>query len=197
MTNPASPAAPSQFLSDLQNKHRRYLPLRSVPLVSAPGARSPMRTLAVIEQFRVSAAARYAPAPRVDTPGTDTFCNIFLWDFTAAMGAEIPHWVDARGEPAAPGNGNRETRANELVDRLQKGAWGWRPCSQESAHAQATLGLPVVAGWKNGLGGPGHVAVVMPVEGALRLAQAGAVCGERMTLVQCFGTRRVLFWWHP
>ncbi|MDR3311026.1 MAG: hypothetical protein LBS90_06730, partial [Oscillospiraceae bacterium] len=66
------------------------------PVVTGDGQnRSPERLRAVIDQFQVETAERYLP-------GRDgyTYCNIFVWDVTAALGAEIPHYYNkATGEP--------------------------------------------------------------------------------------------------
>jgi len=46
----------------------------------------------VIDQFDVETNPRYA---KKDEDGMlKTYCNIFVWDVTLAMGAEIPHWFD-------------------------------------------------------------------------------------------------------
>ncbi len=143
----------------------------------------------VLEQFHVADHARYAPTLR------QTWCNIYAWDVTTAMGCEVPHWIDAGGAPCAPGEG-KETVANQLIDLLNAGAWGWyeAPFPIEAA----TRGQPVIAGWKNPRG-PGHVAMVRPhcVNGRIVVAQAGRTCGDRLSLQTAFGSRPVTFWTHP
>ena len=131
----------------------------------------------VINQFAAGANPRYAH--RKDANGrTSTFCNIFAWDVTRAMGAEIPHWVDAKGDPAAPGKGH-ELNANAINGWLHAHGprFGWRPVAAQQAVALASAGRPVVASWKNPKG-IGHIAVIRPGEmhpeaGPL-MAQAGA-----------------------
>ena len=54
--------------------------------------RSPALLDRLIEQFDVENSARYTPHKH----GGDTYCNIFVWDVTSALGAEIPHYVDAQ-----------------------------------------------------------------------------------------------------
>ena len=54
----------------------------------------------VINQFAVQYNPRYTQV-YVNGTLTKTYCNIFVWDVTSAMGAPIPHWVDAKGLPAA------------------------------------------------------------------------------------------------
>jgi hypothetical protein len=127
----------------------------------------------VIDQFDVESNPRY----RKNRDGRgETYCNIFVWDVTRAMTAEIPHWVNEGGDPAEVGCG-RETTANTIVAWLQTHGtrFGWRPLDPAGAQQLANRGCPVVAAWCND-GGIGHVAVVRPGtltdEGPL-VAQAG------------------------
>ena len=53
----------------------------------------------VINQFAVQYNPRYTQV-YVNGTLTKTYCNIFVWDVTALC-APIPHWVDAKGLPAA------------------------------------------------------------------------------------------------
>ncbi len=128
----------------------------------------------VINQFAVGVNPRYTPRD-----GT-TFCNIFAWDVTRAMGAEIPHYVDpVTREPTAqvPGAG-RELDANGVNRWLNDlgPEHGWREVGAEEAQALANEGHPGVASWNNP-GGIGHIGVVRPGElngNGPELAQAGA-----------------------
>lgn len=152
-------------------------------------ARSPAIYARVLDQFRVADHPRYAPKSGC------TYCNIYVWDVTSAMGCEVPHWVDAGFAPSAPGKGF-ETVANQLVDMLSAGAWGWMATTEPIECANR--GRPVIAGWKNPHG-PGHLAMVRPhcVNGRIVVAQAGRVCAERLSLRSAFGARHVTFWTHP
>ena len=59
----------------------------------------------VINQFAVGVNPRYQPSTNA------TYCNIFAWDVTRAMNAEIPHWYDTTtGSPTAVGVGNEMNR---------------------------------------------------------------------------------------
>jgi hypothetical protein len=157
---------------------------------NAPGARDPFLYDSVINQLRVAEHPRY----RHDQQGLDeTYCNIFVWDVTRAMGAEIPHWVDAAGNPAPDGTG-RELDANALIEWLEScgPAHGWEPVDEEAAQSLANRGRPVVAAWVNP-GGIGHVAIVRPgeisdVEGPV-IAQSGARNFNRGTVEQGFRRR--------
>jgi hypothetical protein len=184
-----------QLAKALNNRNERWrpLPLWLLPH-SLPTARDPAHILEVVAALQPEASPRYAPL------GTLTYCNIFLWDFTCAMGAEVPHWVDAADAPAQPGRLARETRANELVRAMRRpeGAWGYTRVDRATAAAHASAGRPVVAGWVNELG-PGHVGVVLPGNTAdqLRIAQAGARCARDMSMAEGFGQRPVQFFSHP
>ena len=149
---------------------RRSFPTNP-PLHSEPGQRSPTLYDNVINQFAADNNPRYAHQ------NGSTYCNIFAWDVTRAMGAEIPHWVDASGNPTVL-KGN-ELNANAVNEWLhQHGArFGWRKTTLSDAVDQANQGCPVVASWNNG-GGIGHIAVIRPgiataAEGPW-MAQAGA-----------------------
>ncbi len=117
----------------------------------------------VIAQFKVETNARYA----VNKNGTgDTYCNIFMWDVTRAMGAEIPHYVDAQTLEARyypDVSGAKELNANGIYDWLSKmgNSYGWKKVTAEEAQAFANSGKPVVTAWKN-TSGHGHVQVVCP-----------------------------------
>ena len=88
----------------------------------------------VINQFAVGVNLRYA---RRDG---NTYCNIFAWDVTRAMGAEIPHWVQRDGTPAQPfERGAHELNANGAARWLRNhgGEHGWRRVSAEEAQRHA------------------------------------------------------------
>ena len=57
-------------------------------ITSSAGSRSAAQYRKVIDQFNVESNKRY-------TPGENTYCNIFIWDVTRAMNAEIPHYINA------------------------------------------------------------------------------------------------------
>ncbi len=137
----------------------------------------------VIDQFDVENNKRY----EVNKKGRgDTYCNIFLWDVTSAMGAEIPHFVDAQtGAPRTYPDvkGAKQMSANSIYNWLhEKGNdYGWFEVTPEQAQQMANAGRPVVTSWKN-LGGHGHVQVVCPSKDGVynekrgvTVAQAGRI----------------------
>ncbi len=133
-------------------------------ITSQQGNRNPGLYRSVIDQFQVPTNPRYA----VNKKGNnDTYCNIFLWDVTKAMGTEIPHYVDpvtleAKAYPDV--SGAKELNANGIYDWLgtKGGDYGWVQVTPEQAQQYANQGLPVVTAWKNTQGGHGHVQVVSP-----------------------------------
>lgn len=132
-------------------------------ITSDPSNRSAALYTSVIAQFSVETNPRYA----VNKKGRgDTYCNIFMWDVTRAMGAEIPHYIDPKtGAPMTYPNvkGARELSANSIYNWLFKhgSEYGWFQVSAEEAQALANRGQPVVTALKNN-SGHGHVQVVCP-----------------------------------
>lgn len=121
----------------------------------------------VIDQFEVEENPRYGL--RED----DSYCNVFLWDVTRAMNAEIPAWIGKNGEPVAPfTDQDRNSWAHDEWHRMsandinrwliQRGPrFGWREVSAEQAQDFANRGHPTVASWYDPQG-IGHTGVVRP-----------------------------------
>lgn len=134
----------------------------NMPLTGNPTNRSAQRLDDILDQFNVETAERYRPYRRT---GRDTYCNIYVWDVTRTLGAEIPHYVDADGTPRGYPDvkGARELDANATYNWLDKhGAqYGWREVSAEQAQRYANAGYPAVTAWHNS-NGAGHVQVVCP-----------------------------------
>ncbi|MCS6886535.1 MAG: peptidoglycan-binding protein [Acidobacteriota bacterium] len=153
---------------------RAWEPINA-PLTNDPSQRSAANYANVINQFAVANNPRYTPR------NGNTYCNIFLWDVTRAMRAEIPHWVDRNGNPTGVGQG-RELNANATHRWMHEhGArFGWRQVSAEEAQRLANQGFPTVFTWEN-RGGIGHVGVVRPGNFDSRLGPAIAQAGARNT----------------
>ena len=144
------------------------------PLTNAPGARNRDSYSQVINQFAVGDNPRYLAGQG------KTYCNIFVWDVTRAMGAEVPHWVDSGGNIVAPGAaGASEININGGVNWMRSHGipnHNWRSVTPAEAQDAANQGLVSVVMWKNPTGGHGHTAIVRP--GTLNgngpeIAQAG------------------------
>jgi len=169
------------------------------PVQSVLDNRDPRLYDAVIDQYGVSSNPRY----RQNRKGQgETYCNIFVWDVTRSMGAEIPHWVDANGDSVDVGRG-RELDANESIRWLERHgqSHGWSVVSAEKAQSLANQGYPVVATFYNpDTEGIGHVAMVRPSEFFTQygpaIAQAGASNFNVGSVKQGFGDRNVVYYYH-
>ena len=160
--NTAARAYGTHDLSGLITPVRASRPVTPA-ITSDPSNRSAELYTSVIAQFSVEMNPRYA----VNKKGHgDTYCNIFMWDVTSAMGAEIPHYIDPQtGAPMTYPDvkGGRELSANGIYNWLFKhgSEYGWFQVNAEEAQALANRGQPVVTALKNH-SGHGHVQVVCP-----------------------------------
>lgn len=157
------------------------------PLRGTSAARSAAMLEQVLEQFDVTTAKRYQPDK------VRTWCNIFVWDATRALGCEVPHWYDVQTGEGLPVGRGSEMTANRMVDYLDGGFGGWRKVTPEDAVARASFGFPVILGWYNQYSGPGHVAMLLP-DGTV--AQAGRKCLWRATVAKAFGRFTPRYWTH-
>ncbi|HEX8474474.1 MAG TPA: peptidoglycan-binding protein [Pyrinomonadaceae bacterium] len=147
----------------------------------------------VINQFAVEHNSRYT---RNQQGKGETYCNIFVSDVTRAMGAEIPHRVDARGNPLASGGTELDANATNNWLHRHGGRHGWRQVTAEEAQRLANEGHPAIASWRNPRG-IGHIAVVRPGEmnaNGPTIAQAGSVNDNHTHVRNTFGNARVEYW---
>lgn len=145
----------------------------------------------VIDQFSVETNPRYA------IRNGSTYCNIFMWDVTRAMGAEIPHYVDPKtGEPRyyPDVKGASQMNANAIYNWLHKHGpeYGWHEVTPEQAQILANQGHPAVTAYKN-TGGHGHVQVVCPsrdgkydAKRGVTIAQAGRHFYNNMPITKVY-----------
>lgn len=131
-------------------------------LTNLTGTRNAALYSAIINQFNVEDNERY----RVNKQGIgDTYCNIYTWDITRAMGAEIPHFIEeATGKPVTSGGeGIKEMTANDINDWLHTYGeqYGWTQVTAQEAQEYANQGSPAITSWKNP-DGHGHLQVVCP-----------------------------------
>ncbi|MFA5675712.1 MAG: hypothetical protein WDA65_04235 [Christensenellales bacterium] len=154
-------------------------------IYSFPYNRSASLYNRVIAQFSVETNPRY----EVNKKGRgDTYCNIFVWDVTSAMGAEIPHYIDPKtGAPMKYPNvsGARELSANGTYNWLHQYGekYGWYQVSAQEAQMLANTGRPVVASLKRS-GMSGHIQIVCPSADGLYDPKRGvmiAQAGRRLT----------------
>ena len=117
--------------------------------------------------------------PRYKARDNNTYCNIFLWDGSRALGCEIPHfdlfYANIDGNAVLTGH---EHNANVVATWLasdEAAITGWHSIGQFNVNLNTNKGIPTVVVWNNP-GGIGHVAWVLPSIGnGTRIAQAGAV----------------------
>lgn len=168
------------------NVNGRAAAVPVIPQYSNYTVRDPETYNTVIDQFDVANNPRYVKRD-INGDGTiDTFCNIFAWDVTSAMGAEIPHWVTSDGTPykydtsmSYHDNAEfaRELNANNVALWLDDHGsdYGWNEVDSAAAQKAADSGQPTIGIWYND-GGIGHVVVIRPDEtgnGEVTIAQAG------------------------
>lgn len=119
------------------------------------------------------------PAPKK----TDTWCNKFLAWVTALLGCPIPF-------------GTWGTLANAQILWLADGNDGWyQAASREDAQAAALLAHVVIATYFNP-NGNGHMALVLPIEGPMQTAQAGAINFNQGDIEDGFGSIEPVFYIH-
>lgn len=175
-----------------------YLPV-SPKKTNAVGERSPEAYNEVMEAFEVSTNPRYQPR------NGDTWCNIYVWDVTTAMGCEIPHYYNkTTGAPMTrseclknPGT-YYEMSASRMTKWLEKyGAqYGWVECDEATAINSANQGMPTVTVGTD----TGHVAMVAPQkegETGVMISQAGGRNFEHGKLSNGFGKHPVKYFYHP
>lgn len=120
--------------------------------------------------------------------GGASWCNKFVALVTAQLGVPII-W------------GEWGTRANDQINWLQEGNGGWYPASKADAQAAALAGHVALATYFN-LNPPphdsGHMALVLPYQGAMQIAQAGAHNFNQVALnsPQTFGSIQPDFFVH-
>ena len=161
------------------------------PLTSGSACRSPELLRAVVAQFELDAHPRYRARDLTGDGHPETFCNVALAELTAALGCLVPRILQVGLEL-------RWARANDQVRWLRRaGAHGWVRCTSDEAQSAAERGHVAVVGWENPAG-PGHVALVVPSDGApgVWIAQAGATNFSRGRLGSGFGQLPVEFFLH-
>lgn len=155
---PVSEPAPSKGSSSGTTAipYDAWLPVKPT-YTNAAGSRSADAYNRAIDQFNVKTNGRYTPFKR---NRGDTYCNIFAWDVSIAMGAEIAHWVGADGKTPRDNNtGRRELNAGGTLNWLKKYGedFGWRTVtSAKEAQSRANEGYPTVGA------SDGHIIVVRP-----------------------------------
>jgi hypothetical protein len=165
--------------------------------------RSPERYRSVINQFRVETSERYRPFRN-----GATYCNIFVWDVTRAMGAEIPMYTDhATGDPRIYPDirGARNMGATAMCDWLSThgSRFGWQEVDAVTAQRHANQGRPAVTS----AGSLGHVQMVCPSRDGgfdpirgVTISQAGRIVSGYTHISSIYGgnalANQVRYWIH-
>lgn len=158
-----------------------------------------------------------APAhKRYQPKGSQTFCNIYAYDFCCLCGVYLPRvwWRPAALEKIREGKKVdvkygatvRELRANDLHDWLEdygKG-FGWRPVTDlDELQAAANVGeVGIIVAKRRDNGRPGHITVVVPEHGRFAAARNSSDLVLRTVESQAgsknyrFVTKRTAWWQH-
>jgi hypothetical protein len=159
----------TKTLQDYLNEQKAWedIPLKELDIAMGPDRQ--FWTLCEIAKVIDPQRARYAPRDG------QTFCNIYVSDFTRAWGYEIPHKMN--GVELTADKTGRMIQAGEIPR--------WKQCSGPSAGIRAVLDEPVVA---FSPGAPGHIAIVTVDMDSRELwvHQAGSKCGY-MPIKEGFG----------
>ena len=172
-------------------------------VTSSVDDRSPGLYRSVINQFKVETSARYRPFR-----DGYTYCNIFMWDVTRAMGAEVPHYTDpATGEPRyypdIKGAASMGAIATDEWLRTHGETYGWREADAETAQMHANEGKPAITS----AGSLGHVQVICPsMDGGfdpargVTIAQAGSIVTNYRHISSIYSAKalanNVRYWIH-
>jgi len=170
-------------------------------ITSGFNSRSPELYRAVIDQFQVETAERYRPFRN-----GHTYCNIYVWDVTSAMGAEIPLYTDpATGQPRYyPDTKGAKSMGATAMDKwlsTHGPAYGWRETDAETAQMYANQGKPAVTS----AGSLGHVQIVCPSRDGgfdkirgVTVAQAGRIVTNYTNISSIYGSNsmnnKVRYW---
>jgi len=177
--------------------------------INKADARSPVSLLLALAQLAVTAHLRYRPTQTTTRADGKTWCNIFAWDSTRALDAEIPHWYAGS---RLTGDGIKSQRIELMALgmigwlRAEGERAGWILVSPEAARGAANQGRPAGVTWENksvsaaGKRAPSHIAILLPSPdgGPQLIAQAGAECLFGESIARGFGNAKPLeFWAHP
>lgn len=161
---------------------------------NAEGQRSADAYREVLADLDVEKRARYQ---RRASDGA-TWCNIYVWDATKAMGCEIPHYYDPNtGLECREAGVYKEMGAIRMREWLENfgSQHGWIECDQATAIAMANKGMPTVVAATT----TGHVGMVVPQnEGDtdVMISQAGASNFNYGKQSNGFGKHSVKYFYH-
>lgn len=149
--------------------------------------RSPQDILDAVEQIDPESATT-APDLQPGYGGAGyTWCNKFMADVTAKLGAPLPF-------------GANGTLVNDQIAWIDAGNDGWFPVSGSAeAQQRALQGQVVVATYYSLVPPPdnhGHMALVLPIDGPIQIAQAGQHNYNQAPLNYGFGAIQPVYYAH-
>ncbi|MCL2627813.1 MAG: hypothetical protein FWD44_03850 [Oscillospiraceae bacterium] len=203
--NRAVPHGPAPAVS---GTNQPVLPLEwwrpTTPAISSTiNNRSASLYTAVVDQFNVEQSERYRPGRQ-----GNTYCNIFAWDVTRAMGAELPYYTDPKtGAPMIYPDikGAKYMMARDMDKWLEEHGpkYGWHQVDAEAAQMHANAGRPVVTSANH----TSHMQVVIPSKDGnydpvrgVAIAQAGRIVSNYMHISGIYGANtlknNIRYWVH-
>ncbi|WDV47119.1 peptidoglycan-binding domain-containing protein [Clostridiaceae bacterium M8S5] len=123
----------------------------------------------IIDQFNVEMNERYLQN------NNKSYCNIYVWDVTKAMSAEIPHWIYRSNDSIYKYNTQisysenakiaHELSANSVYKWMKKHhkEIGYKRVNALNAQQSANKGNPTITMWYSKFGGSGHMQIVRPL----------------------------------
>jgi len=201
-------AIPNKPIPGVTGTNQPVLPLEwwrpTTPAITgSPDNRNPSLYTAVVNQFDVEKSERYRPGRE-----GNTYCNIYVWDVTRAMGAELPYYTNpTTGEPMYYPDikGAKYMGAIAMETWLEKHGptHGWFEVDAQTAQMHANMGRPAVTS----AGDLGHVQMVIPSKDGkfdpvrgVAIAQAGRIVSNYMHISGIYGANslnnKVRYWVH-
>jgi len=198
---------PIRTVPEVSGTNKARLPLEwwrpAIPAVTnVPHNRSADVYRMIVDQFDVENAERYRPGR-----SGNTYCNIFVWDVTRAMGAEIPYYTDPKtGAPLEypDTKGAKYMMARDMDKWLEKYGpeYGWHQVDAEAAQMHANQGRPVVTSATH----TSHVQMVVPSKDGtydpvrgVAIAQAGRIVTNYTHISGLYGSnsmKNIRYWVH-
>lgn len=164
------------------------------PLTGGSSFRNPDVLERIVRQFEVERSPRYKVEDVNGDGRSETWCNLFVSDVTAALGCPVPRVLTKAGS-------FRWFRADDQCEWFRRDGYavhGWQQVDASVARMKAQTGNPVVACWRSlSVHTPSHVAIVMPSHGApgVWIAQAGGSNFSRGPLESGFGKLSPVYFW--
>lgn len=144
--------------------------------------RSALRTPQSILDAVATIDPEHAPELQPGYGGAgNTWCNHFIAEVTAMLGASVPY---------AP------TLVNDQILWIDAGNNGWYQVGSADEAQQAALSGKIALATYYNFAGHGHIALILPIDGPMQIAQAGSANFNQGPLAQGFGFIQPVFYVH-